>query len=370
MSKSKVIPAKNKNHLGEYYYNGKYYPTYQAAMKAYNSDTMAESMLSGVGTGENKRGSLRSLWNKWTGAGLTNAEVEENQYNAMQAEADRQFQSDEAELAWQRSELSAENAYARQRELRQTAAQDTVMDYQAAGLNPAIMYGSSGVNPTSSAPQGSSPAAAGASAGAGLPGSGGLADLLNLFRIRSEIKVNQSIAEKNRADANLSEKSADLTAKQSDWYERVTSQSIAEARSRIVSNIETAASESEKRSLMQSERMLNNANADQIAALMPYYQRELDARSSQERASARASLVSAAYQQGLIDEGMISSAVRETNSRASVNEVEHSLKSFEDDVVHNRTTPLTEGDAFTGLGNALYKVLSNPLGLILGGLKK
>lgn len=345
--------------LGDgWYYNGRRYSSQKDA-----EDAAANQLFEGTGVSTSKVSALRSWWNKITGSGLTNAEIQQNSENAYQADIDRQFQSDEARLAWERNEISAENAYARQREARQTQFQDLMSSAGAAGINPYFALGS-GAAGVSSAPQGSASAPSGASAGAGLPNSGGLADLLNLLRIKSEINVNRSIAEKNKADANLADKNADLTEKQTDWYDVVTKSTVDKAKSEVAHNLETASSEHERRTLMLSESMLNNANAEQIAALMPYYQRELDARSAQERAAAKASLVSAAYEQGLIDRGMIEAAVRETNSRASVQEVEHSIQSFHDDVLHNRTTPLTEGDAFTGLGNMLIGAFSNPLGII------
>lgn len=81
---------------------------------------------------------LDSLMNKWTGAGLSGAEKESNAFTAQEAQKERDW-----------SQM-----------MRQTTYQDQVSSMQAAGLNPALMYGSgaggftapSGASATSVAP--------------------------------------------------------------------------------------------------------------------------------------------------------------------------------------------------------------------------
>lgn len=77
----------------------------------------------------------------------------QNKFNAEQAEIDRLFQSGEAK-----------KAYARQRELRQSAYQDTVKDLKAAGLNPLLAV-QQGATSASSAPQASGSVAQSGSGG-------------------------------------------------------------------------------------------------------------------------------------------------------------------------------------------------------------
>lgn len=63
-------------------------------------------------------------------------------YNAQQAETVREFQAEREDIAYDRNSAEAEKAREFQEEQRKTAYQDTVQDMEAAGLNPAAMYGS------------------------------------------------------------------------------------------------------------------------------------------------------------------------------------------------------------------------------------
>lgn len=74
------------------------------------------------------------------GTELTPAQREENEFNAQQATL----------------------AYERERELRQTAYQDTVSDMRSAGINPAMMYGGSAGATATSAPASATSSSAGA----------------------------------------------------------------------------------------------------------------------------------------------------------------------------------------------------------------
>lgn len=74
----------------------------------------------------------------------------QNSFNAAEAEKNRTFNAEEAE-----------KAYARQREARQTAYQDTISDLKAAGLNPILAFDNG------STPMGSSPSASGSPASSG-----------------------------------------------------------------------------------------------------------------------------------------------------------------------------------------------------------
>ena len=103
-----------------------------------------------------------SLWNKVTGSDLTNAEQKTMDFNAQQAELNRQFQSAEADEArqWQ------EDYY-----LKYESPQARIRQYEDAGLNPALLYGSnlgSGAAPSASLPSGSTASVGFPSDGTGL----------------------------------------------------------------------------------------------------------------------------------------------------------------------------------------------------------
>ena len=99
---------------------------------------------------------LESIGNKYTGAGLTGAEIEQNKINIGEAQKLRDWQTNMANTQYQRG----------------------VADMQAAGVNPALMFGSGQAAPT---PAGAAGSAAGYSPA-------GLAELLNLMMLPAQIE--------------------------------------------------------------------------------------------------------------------------------------------------------------------------------------
>lgn len=150
--------------------------------------------LKGIGKG------ISSLWDKSTGSDLTNAERQTMEWNAQQAQENRTFQSAEAEKArqWQED-------YYNQYE----SPQARIRQYEDAGLNPALLYGSqlgSGSAPTTSVP-------AGDSASVGLPSSGA-GDLLSFI---GQMMSMKSLINKNNADAAKANAEADNVKQKTEW---------------------------------------------------------------------------------------------------------------------------------------------------------
>lgn len=161
----------------------------------------AGKWLSGVGKG------IASLWNKATGSDLTNAERQTMDWNAAQAQENRNFQSAEAEKARQWQEDYYQQYESPQARIRQ---------YEEAGLNPALLYGSqvgSGNAPSTSVP-------AGDAASVGLPSSGA-GDLLSFIGQMMSIKslINKNNADADNAAAAAENKRADtgLKTQQMEW---------------------------------------------------------------------------------------------------------------------------------------------------------
>lgn len=161
----------------------------------------AGKWLSGVGKG------IASLWNKATGSDLTNAERQTMDWNAAQAQENRNFQSAEAEKARQWQEDYYNQYESPQAKIRQ---------YEDAGLNPALLYGQnigSGTAPSTSVP-------AGDSASVGLPSSGA-GDLLSfigqMMSIKSLINKNNADADNAAADAENKRADTGLKQQQKEW---------------------------------------------------------------------------------------------------------------------------------------------------------
>lgn len=304
---------------GRYYWNGDIFDPEFGALDDFNNG-------------------VQNLFNKQTGNGLTTAETEQMQFNA-----------DEAQ-----------KAYERQRLMRQTAFQDTVADASAAGINPyfAISGGATGV---SSSSQASAPSMSGSPAG--------LDSLLNLLFAKQRFDYNkaqigvakaqkdniESSTDKNNAETKNIEEGTTGQQLDNEWKRRTldaraesenlrnsltreqirqTRKAIDVADEQISLMIKQEDSEVKKQQLAEAQALLARANAHQVFALTPFMQLELEARGEAERASAQLSAVSAAYQQGLIDTGMIEAVVRQTNADADVKQVEHDLKQYQDDVNH------------------------------------
>lgn len=161
--------------------------------------------LKGVGKG------ISSLWNKSTGSDLTNAERLTMDWNAQQAEANRSFQSAEAEKArqWQEDYYQAYES-----------PQARIRQYEDAGLNPALLYGSqlgSGNAPATSVPTGDS-------ASVGLPSSGA-GDLLSflgqMMSMKSLINKNNADADNAAADAENKRADTGLKHQQYEWNPKI-----------------------------------------------------------------------------------------------------------------------------------------------------
>ena len=183
-----------------------------------NLGTILNSVLGAVpqASGADVLSSLSSLWNKFTGAGLTGAQKEANQFTA-----------DQATLAYERS-LAADS----------TKYQRTVADMKAAGINPmlAMSNGASGsvvASPASSVQPGES--------------SMNLGSILSFVLGMKQMNIQKALA-----SAEIANKNADTQKKQS------------ETEGQDIFNLINASSAQEQ---SESWRLRNNLSREQISLI-------------------------------------------------------------------------------------------------------
>lgn len=142
--------------------------------------TVKQSQNSG-GIGNWLRTSLGSLWNKLTGAGMTEAQQQQQDY---------------------------------QTEMSNTAFQRQVSDMQKAGLNPALMYGNGAGNGASTP------------SGPEVSGNGDIAGAVQLALLSKQAKLMDAQAEKATAEAGL-------TSRETAWKDKLSQATLDEVASRI-----------------------------------------------------------------------------------------------------------------------------------------
>ena len=133
---------------------------------------------------------LGDLWNSISGAGLTSAEVEQNKFNAEQAQMQRDWQT----------------------EMDNTKVQRSVADMQAAGVNPAMMMGGSGA--TASTPSGATASGSGGSRN----GAAGLSALMDVVFAKQRYDMNKAQINLINSQANKNKTESDFIATQKEWY--------------------------------------------------------------------------------------------------------------------------------------------------------
>lgn len=140
-----------------------------------------------TGLGRFLSNSFGSLWNKLTGAGYTQAQIEQQNY-----------QTDMANTAFQRQ----------------------VKDMQAAGLNPALLYGS-GAGSGAATPSGSE-----------VSGNGSIGDAVQLALVSKQMKLLDAQAEQALSNA-------ELTSRDAAWRDRLNQATLDRTASEIGLNEST-----------------------------------------------------------------------------------------------------------------------------------
>lgn len=265
---------------------------------------------------------IDSIIARLTASELTGAEREANEFTANQAE-----------IAFNR-ELEASN----------TAKQRQVADLQAAGINP-MMAVSQGVSlPSAQVGSSVSPSA----------GAFNMADILQMFRMKELLPLEkaslEASIENTRANTSNTEAHTEGTRienKYKDIRERLyaegqelanelTSREIRHVDAKIDSEkqnlhkmIAETKNEEAKHELIVSEALLNNANAEKLYTLIPFEKALMSANTDAARARAKSDLVHAAYEQGIIDSGIIDINARAAGYQADSAEYKSSVDRVE-----------------------------------------
>lgn len=195
---------------------------------------------------------VKSFWNRTTGSALTEAENQANAFNAEEAQKQRDWEE----------------------EMSNTAFQRQVSDMQAAGVNPALMYGSGASG--ASTPSGNS-------ASSVAPGTASMSDLMQLLMLPTQKKLMEAQTVKTISES-------DQIKQIMQFYPRLTEHQISEITSRTGLNLSNISKVDAETAILDFEKVIKSAEANEASAFYKARREYEEAKDDEARASAAASM--------------------------------------------------------------------------------
>lgn len=274
------------------------------------------SEASSIGLSDINTTAFEDMINKWFGTGLTSSQIEQNNFNALQASISRDWEERMSNTAFQRQ----------------------VADMKAAGVNPALMYGSGGASGAST-PSGAQASAANVDNGMSfqevlsslmLPMqlAQAAANVANTKANTENVKVD---TEGQKIDNAFQQSSFDARLRSVELKNSVDEHRIEEIdahRSEMLENIKKIAADTD---VAYWDKTLKQASAAQIIALLPYQKLLMEAQTEGQKATALAQTMHAMYENRLIDSGYIEAQIKsmKTQAAAAMKQANAAMKNAE-----------------------------------------
>lgn len=238
-----------------------------------------------------------------------------------------------------RREQNIFNKYEAQRarefnqQMDSTKYQRTVNDMQQAGVNPALaMNGGISTQATSNAQ---------ASSAAAMPAPVDLTAVADMAMQAKQLKIQEKLADAEVRLKNAEAENKETANSYADEYYRLRNAGMnlsndltEEQKKQIIANIGKAKAETDlivkqadtevqRKALTEAQTRMQyaleektDAEIAKLVQLLPFEKRLMEAQTQHQRAQAAMAMAEAAYQNGLIDAGMISAVVAESQARA------------------------------------------------------